>query len=515
MRKIIYLFFILILLSIGFACSEDTNDNKQNEVQIEYTVTFIIDGVKTEVKVKDGEKASKPTAPEKDGHVFKGWYLGEEEYHFGEVNSNIEVVAKFEKVKEYTVKFIVDAAEETVVIKEGEKAKKPVDPVKDGYEFLGWFLGDAEYDFENAVTNDLEITAKFEEIIKEPVNVKVIFNEDRVIEFKNNYNEKLNYEFIYSYLFNLNSEYKLYNFDLYLNSEEEVYNNELLNNDVIFNFKLKPLTFEESALIKYYEQIKCNYLINFDYESFKSKFDFESELVTINDMFNFRLIDNKENIIINYHIFDDNMEVTMKSAFFEMTEMAIIEFDSFNGACALFNNFAIVKKNSYYDFSDYSSLTPHKKWFDMYSYSYYTDHVDNVTSSLYLVPYNDYGIYYSRVTNYFNENTNFEFELNNRYYLTDLLNYNPKKINDEKYIITVDNVNYTFTLANKYNKTLFYVSKVSTNKSIFNKTFEETYDILIKLFNAYDDKVLENEKIKISYSENEFTMELEYIDLVG
>ena len=90
--------------------------------------------------------------------------------------------------------------------------------------------------------------------------------------------------------------------------------------NIIFNFKLKPLTFEESALIKYYEQIKCNYLINFDYESFKSKFDFESELVTINDMFNFRLIDNKENIIINYHIFDDNMEVTMKSAFFEMTD---------------------------------------------------------------------------------------------------------------------------------------------------------------------------------------------------
>jgi len=131
MRKIIYLFFILILLSISFACSED---NKQNEVQNEYTVTFLIDGVKTEVKVKDGEKASKPTVPEKDGYEFKGWYVGEEEYHFGEVNSNIEVVAKFEKVKKYTVKFIVDAAEETIVIKEGEKAKKPVDRVKDGYE---------------------------------------------------------------------------------------------------------------------------------------------------------------------------------------------------------------------------------------------------------------------------------------------------------------------------------------------------------------------------------------------
>ena len=181
-KKLFLLFLMVFALSFAFACNETKDDDKQNEETKEFTVTFTIDGEKTEVKVKDGEKAVKPQDPEKEGYVFKGWYVGEEEYDFEKaVNADLEVTAKFEEkaadepgdepgdepeVKEYTVKFVVDGEVTETKVKEGEKVAKPADPVKDGYNFLGWFAGEEAYDF-GAVTADVTVTAKFEEVIAE------------------------------------------------------------------------------------------------------------------------------------------------------------------------------------------------------------------------------------------------------------------------------------------------------------------------------------------------------------
>ena len=54
-------------------------------------------------------------------------------------------------------------------VKKGEKITKPADPVKDGYNFAGWYNGDREWDFENdTVTSDLELTARWTEKITPP-----------------------------------------------------------------------------------------------------------------------------------------------------------------------------------------------------------------------------------------------------------------------------------------------------------------------------------------------------------
>ena len=160
MKKLLCVLMMIFALSFAFACGEDKKDDdaKQNENVQEFTVTFVVDGEKTEVKVKDGEKAVKPQDPEKEGYVFKGWYVGEEEYDFEKaVNADLEVTAKFEEkaadepgdepgdepeVKEYIVKFVVDGEVTETKVKEGEKVAKPADPVKDGYNFLGWFAGE-------------------------------------------------------------------------------------------------------------------------------------------------------------------------------------------------------------------------------------------------------------------------------------------------------------------------------------------------------------------------------------
>lgn len=49
-------------------------------------------------------------------------------------------------------------------VKKGEKVAKPEDPAREGFEFKGWFNGEAAYDFDAAVEADLTLTAKWEEV---------------------------------------------------------------------------------------------------------------------------------------------------------------------------------------------------------------------------------------------------------------------------------------------------------------------------------------------------------------
>jgi len=163
-KKIFIVFLMVFALSFAFACNE-TNDDKQNQT-VEYTVTFVVDGEKNEVKVKDGEKAAKPADPEKVGYTFSGWYVGEAEYDFEDpVTADTTVTAKFEEViVEYTVKFVANGEKTVQTVKKGEKAVKPSDPVKEGYKFIGWYTGEEIYDFEKVVISDLELVAAFEKI---------------------------------------------------------------------------------------------------------------------------------------------------------------------------------------------------------------------------------------------------------------------------------------------------------------------------------------------------------------
>ena len=49
----------------------------------------------------------------------------------------------------------------TQILRSGTTALKPDDPAKDGYAFIGWYNGDAPYDFTGSVTGDITLTAKW------------------------------------------------------------------------------------------------------------------------------------------------------------------------------------------------------------------------------------------------------------------------------------------------------------------------------------------------------------------
>lgn len=68
------------------------------------------------------------------------------------------------KNKTYTVKFNTDGGSiiEVQKIKRGEKIIKPLDPEKEGYEFIGWYLDGKQYYFDTSIKSDVELVAKWQ-----------------------------------------------------------------------------------------------------------------------------------------------------------------------------------------------------------------------------------------------------------------------------------------------------------------------------------------------------------------
>ena len=91
--------------------------------------------------------------------------------------------------KKYTVKFISDEK----IVKEIEVKKSAVitseEISKDGYEFIGWYLGDNEFDFNTPVNSNLELEAKWKEVVTGPIYAD--FEIAGTVEFYDNATTKL------------------------------------------------------------------------------------------------------------------------------------------------------------------------------------------------------------------------------------------------------------------------------------------------------------------------------------
>ncbi len=157
MKKSILVGLITIIFAFCFiACGE---------VAV-HTVTFDGAGIieNKEVDVRNNATVEKPEDPDVAGYDFVGWFIGENEYDFATpVTENITLVAKFSAI-EYTVSFNTDGGNtvDSQTVNYNGKAQKPADPEKVGYNFAGWFVGENEYDFASAVTESIEIVAKWQ-----------------------------------------------------------------------------------------------------------------------------------------------------------------------------------------------------------------------------------------------------------------------------------------------------------------------------------------------------------------
>ncbi len=122
------------------------------------------------VSVQTGEMVLKPEEPTREGYEFLGWYLDEEPYDFeSPVRKNITLVAKWRKIATaedifYVVTFNSDGGSEveSQYVTPTSKVSKPTEPIKKGYEFLGWYYKDTKFDFSKSVSQNIELVAKWE-----------------------------------------------------------------------------------------------------------------------------------------------------------------------------------------------------------------------------------------------------------------------------------------------------------------------------------------------------------------
>ncbi len=119
---------------------------------------------------------SNPTAP--SGSYFAGWFESGKNYawnfDFDRISKSTTFTSKFTS-KLYTVTFDSKGGtfggSKTVKVGDGFAVKKPVDPVKDGYYFDGWYNGSKKFDFNTVIHSDTVLTAKWTKDVYEDCDI--------------------------------------------------------------------------------------------------------------------------------------------------------------------------------------------------------------------------------------------------------------------------------------------------------------------------------------------------------
>ena len=55
---------------------------------------------------------------------------------------------------------------DAIIVEQNNKIARPKDPVKEGYRFKGWYYNGEPYDFNNKITENIQLEAKWEKIEK-------------------------------------------------------------------------------------------------------------------------------------------------------------------------------------------------------------------------------------------------------------------------------------------------------------------------------------------------------------
>lgn len=132
--------------------------------------------------VKYSERVEIPMEPIKVGYRFSGWYYNNELFDFSTLITTNEI-ALYAKWEEATYKVTFYAYGGNYIpsqeLKYNEIVKKPANPMRYGYTFVGWYLNDELYDFDMPITTDIALVGKWN---KQSYRIKFITNCDIIID---------------------------------------------------------------------------------------------------------------------------------------------------------------------------------------------------------------------------------------------------------------------------------------------------------------------------------------------
>lgn len=167
MKKRNFLLIMIILLSFLLAsCQREHTHVFINGIcecgekeEVKYTITFKdYDGRVIEtISISKGDYINYPKDPIRDGYMFIGW-----DNNLENINSDLVVNALYEKEElKYTITFKDYNGDiiEVISISEGAEVTYPENPVREGYDFIGW-----DNNLEN-INSDLVVNALYKEQI--------------------------------------------------------------------------------------------------------------------------------------------------------------------------------------------------------------------------------------------------------------------------------------------------------------------------------------------------------------
>ena len=148
-----------------------------------FTIKFDTNGGNEikEVYVYKNEKLKEPIIPVKDNNIFVEWQLNGIKYDFDtNVTSDFTLTAVWQEVKDScVVTFDTKGGNvmSPILVEKNDKITQPINPTKNGYEFVEWQLDGQKYDFNTSITSDITLTA----IWKEKKQLQVTFENNGVL----------------------------------------------------------------------------------------------------------------------------------------------------------------------------------------------------------------------------------------------------------------------------------------------------------------------------------------------
>ena len=127
-----------------------------------YDVTFKDNNKSLFVLTSNG-KIIKPRDPVKKGYRFAGWYLGDELFDFDtKISGDIVLHAKWEGIGKNKITFDFNDGKNKSTLEVEGSVRKPGNPLREGYKFIGWYNGNKLFDFDSEITEDITLVAKWE-----------------------------------------------------------------------------------------------------------------------------------------------------------------------------------------------------------------------------------------------------------------------------------------------------------------------------------------------------------------
>ena len=168
LNSLVFLFCVIII--ILYCLVFPTKNTEIAQLQT-YEITFDTDGgsIIPSMSIEEGHAIEAPDAPTREGYIFEGWMLGDNEYDFsGTVNGNIVLKAKWTEITPemviYTVTFDTAGGSEvsSIQVLENGNAYAPT-TTREGYVFVEWQLNGEAFDFNTPITGDITLTAVWRE----------------------------------------------------------------------------------------------------------------------------------------------------------------------------------------------------------------------------------------------------------------------------------------------------------------------------------------------------------------